>query len=131
MKNKKSLSKINRQEHLIDASNKVLGRLAVQVANLLRGKNKSNFTPYLDGGDFVTVINTDKIRLTGKKISQKKYFSHSNYPGGLKIKKFEELFKRDSREVLCKAVYGMLPQNKLRNQMLKRLKMYKGEMING
>jgi len=128
MRSKKTQqSKTNRQEHLIDASGKVLGRLAVEIANLLRGKNKPNFMPHLDQGDFVTVINTDKIHLTGKKFNQKKYFSHSGYPGGLKIRKFEELFKKDSREVLRKAVYGMLPRNKLRDRMIKRLKMYKGE----
>lgn len=121
---------IKRQTYTIDTSGKVLGRLAVEVANLLRGKNKPNFTPHLDQGGFVTVNNTDKIRLTGKKFSQKQYFSHSGYPGGLKIKKFEELFKRDSREVLRKAVFGMLPQNKLRTKMIKRLKMYKGKVPN-
>lgn len=121
---------IKRQTYTIDTSGKVLGRLAVEVANLLRGKNKPNFTPHLDQGGFVIVNNTDKIRLTGKKFSQKQYFSHSGYPGGLKIKKFEELFKRDSREVLRKAVFGMLPQNKLRTKMIKRLKMYKGEKYN-
>lgn len=118
--------KTDRQEHLIDASGKVLGRLAVEIGNLLRGKNKPNFRPYLDQGDFVTVINTDKIRLTGKKFEQKKYFSHSGYPGGLKIRKFEEIFKRDSRKALREAVYGMLPKNKLRDKMIKRLKMYPG-----
>ncbi|MFH1551480.1 MAG: 50S ribosomal protein L13 [bacterium] len=114
-------------KHTIDAKNKILGRLAVEVANLLRGKNKTNFVPYLDVGDEVIVINTDKIRVTGQKLKQKTYYHHSSYPGGIKEIKLGELLKKDSREVIQKAVYGMLPKNKLRDKMIKKLKLFKQE----
>ena len=115
------------KEHIIDADGKVLGRLAVQVANLLRGKSKPGFAPHLDQGDSVVVFNTDKIVLTGRKMSQKNYFSYSGYPGGLKRKRISAAFKNDSRDVLRKAVWGMLPNNKLRNQFIKKLKMCQKE----
>ncbi len=115
------------KRHTIDATNKILGRLAVEIANLLRGKNKPGFVPYLDGGDEVVVINTDKIKVTGRKMKQKTYYRHSGYPGGIKATKLEEALKKDSREVIRRAVYGMLPKNKLRDRMIGKLKLYKGE----
>ncbi len=116
------------EKHTINATNKVLGRLAVEAANLLRGKNKTSFVPYLDGGDQVVIVNTDKIRVTGQKKKQKIYYHHSGYPGGIKEIKLGEALKLDSREVIRKAIYGMLPKNKLRDQMIKKLKLYKGEV---
>ena len=112
----------------IDATNKVLGRLASKIAILLQGKHKPNFVPYLNTGDKVIVTNTDKMKITGKKLKRKVYYRHSGYPGGLKKITLEELMKKDSREVLKKAVWGMLPKNKLRKQRIKNLKLYKGEI---
>ena len=114
--------------HQIDAKNKVLGRLAVEVANLLRGKGKPEFVPYADMGDQVTVFNTDKIKLTGKKEDQKIYYHHSGYPGGIKEIPFKKAMEKDSREVIRKAVYGMLPKNKLRDRIIKKLGLYKGKI---
>jgi len=118
---------VERGKHIIDATNKSLGRLAVIIANFLRGKNKPNFVPYADRGDYVTVINTDKIKITGRKLKQKIYWRHSGYPGGIKGIKLEDLMSKDSRKVVRKAVWGMLPKNKLRSQMIKRLKLFKGQ----
>lgn len=115
------------EKHIIDATDQILGRLAVKIANLLRGKGKSEFVPYLDCGDEVIVINTDKIAVTGQKMKDKIYHHHSGYPGGIKSINLEELLKKDSREVIHKAVYGMLPKNKLRDQVIKKLKLYKKE----
>lgn len=115
------------KNHIIDASGKRLGRLASEIALLLRGKNRADFVPYLDKGDPVTVINTDKIEVSGQKAKQKVYHHYSGYPGGMKTTTYEELFERDSREVLKRAVWGMLPKNKLRDKMIKKLKLYKGE----
>ncbi|MAF20466.1 MAG: 50S ribosomal protein L13 [Parcubacteria group bacterium] len=112
-------------KHTIDATNKILGRLAVDVANLLRGKGKPNFVPYLNQGDDVVVVNCDKIKVTGQKMKQKIYYHHSQYPGGLRETKLEDMMEKDSREVIRKAVYGMLPKNKLRDQVIKKLKLYK------
>jgi len=114
-------------KHIIDADNRILGRLAVEIADLLRGKNKPSFVPYLDVGDEVVVINTDKIRVTGKKLKQKIYYQHSGYPGGLKEITLEKALKKDSRKVVHAAVYGMLPKNKLRNKIIKKLKLCKEE----
>jgi large subunit ribosomal protein L13 len=114
-------------EHTIDAKNKILGRLAVEIANLLRGKNKPSFVPYLNKGDKVTVINTDEIKVSGQKLKNKIYWRHSGYPGGIKQITFERAMEKDSREVLRRAVYGMLPKNKLRDKIIKNLKLYKGE----
>jgi large subunit ribosomal protein L13 len=115
------------KKHTIDATNKILGRLAVEVANLLRGKNKPDFVPYADRGDEVVVINTGKIKVTGQKLKKKIYYQHSGYPGGLKEISLEKALGKDSREVIRKAVYGMLPKNKLRDKMINKLKLYKGE----
>ncbi|HEX9664687.1 MAG TPA: 50S ribosomal protein L13 [Patescibacteria group bacterium] len=106
----------------MDATDKVLGRLASEIAVILRGKNKPIFAPNKDIGDFVNVENAGKLKITGNKLEQKKYFSHSGYPGGLKEKTMGEIFAKDPGEILRKAVYKMLPGNKLRNNMMKRLK---------
>ncbi len=118
---------MKRETHTIDAKGKILGRLAAEIAVLLRGKHKTNFTPYSDMGDTVIVFNTSRIKITGNKAEAKKYYSHSGYPGGIKEIPFKKLFERDPNEILKKAVYGMLPGNKLRAQMMKRLKLYKHE----
>lgn len=113
---------MKRETHTIDVTGKVLGRLATEIAILLRGKQKPDFVPYRDMGDFVIVKNADKIKLTGKKRKEKKYYHHTGYLGGLKEVPFEKVFKRDPGEVLRRAVYGMLPKNKLRAKQIKRLK---------
>jgi len=113
---------MQREIHTIDATNKPLGRLAGKIAKLLRGKHKVQFLPYKDIGDIVIVKNVGKIKITGKKLKQKIYYRHSGYPGGLKKISMEELFKKDPAQVLKKAVWGMLPKNKLRKKMIKRLK---------
>lgn len=110
--------------YTIDASGKVLGRLAVEIADLLRGKNRSDFLPYLDQYNCVTVFNTNKVKITGKKLKQKLYYRHTGYTGHLKVKKMDDLFEKDSAELLKKTVYGMLPKNKLRDRFIKRLKCY-------
>jgi len=112
---------MRRETYTIDAAEKVLGRLASEIAILLRGKNKSNFVPYKDEGGIVKVINASKLKLTGKKVSQKVYYRHSGYMGGLKTTPFEKIFDENPALVLKKAVYGMLPVNKLRAKMMKRL----------
>lgn len=117
---------IKREQHIIDATNKVLGRLATQVAILLRGKNKVGFAPYKDIGDFVTIKNVDKLKFTGKKFKDKIYYRHSMYLGGLKRQTMEEVFqKKGPSEVFRKAVMGMLTKNKLRAKQIKRLKFEK------
>lgn len=113
---------MERQTHTISAAGKPLGRLASAVALLLRGKQKADFAPYKDIGDFVTVQNFKKVRFTGKKASQKKYHTHSGYIGGLRETRLEELFEKRPAEVLRKAVWGMLPANKLRSRQITRLK---------
>lgn len=114
-------------KHTIDAKNKILGRLATEIAVLLRGKHKPEFEAYIDRGDEVTVINTDKIKVTGNKFKDKVYYRHSGYPGGLRSETFEKAMTKDSREVVRKAVFGMLPKNKLRKQIIKKLELYKEE----
>jgi large subunit ribosomal protein L13 len=111
---------------LIDADGRTLGRLATEVATLLRGKRKPEFTPFIDCGDFVVVVNAEKINVTGKKIEQKKYYSHSGYPGGIKVKTLEELLETKPEEVVRKAVWGMIPKGKLGRAVYKKLKVYKG-----
>jgi len=113
---------MKRETHIIDATGKVLGRLATEIAILLRGKHKADFVPYKDMGDFVMIKNINKIKLTGKKMEQKKYYRHSGYLGGLKEIPLEKVFEKNSDLVLKKAVFGMLPKNKLRAKMIKRLK---------
>ncbi len=113
---------MKRETHTIDAQGKVLGRMATEVADLLRGKGKSDFVPYKDVGDSVVVKNIDKMKITGKKIEQKKYYSHSGYLGGLKEKPLKKVLAKDPGEALKRAVFGMLPKNKLRKEQIKRLK---------
>lgn len=113
---------MKRETHIIDASGKILGRLASQIAILLQGKRKPDFVPYLDKGDFVVVKNVDKIKISGKKLKQKFYYRHSGYLGHLKEIPLEKVFNRDPGEVLRKAVWNMLPKNKLRKPRIKRLK---------
>lgn len=116
-----SAKSIQRGWHLIDAKGKILGRLAVEISDKLRGKSKTNFVPYLDMGDYVVVTNAKNIKVTGKKAEDKKYYSHSMYPGGLKTKTFGDLLETRPEEIIKHAVKGMLPNNKLRNLMLKKL----------
>jgi len=111
---------------LVDASDMVLGRLATRVAEILKGKTKPQYTPHVDVGDFVVVINADKIRLTGNKAADKSYFSHSGYPGGLKEVSFERMMEKHPERVIEKAVKGMLPKNSLGRSMGKKLKVYAG-----
>jgi len=117
---------IMRNWHVVDAQNLILGRLASQVANILRGKNKAIFTPSVDTGDFVIVVNAEKIALTGRKLSDKNYYSHSGFPGGIKSVTAGELLEKQPEELIRKAVKGMLPKNKLSRQMIKKLKIYTG-----
>ncbi len=112
---------IRRKWHKIDAKNKVLGRLAVTVANLLSGKGKTNFVPYLDMGDYVVVTNVSQVKITGKKADQKKYIRHSGYRGGYREEKFSDLLVRRPEEVIKHAVRGMLPKNRLADKMITRL----------
>ncbi len=104
-----------------------MGRLATEIAEVLSGKRKVDYAPNVDGGDYVVVINSDGVIVTGNKKKGKKYYRHSGYPGGLRELTFEELMKKDSRKVIEKAVYGMLPKNKLRAGMMKRLLIYKNK----
>ncbi len=117
---------VERQWWLIDADGRILGRLATQVANLLRGKNKPQYVDFMDTGDFVVVVNAEKIKVTGKKLDQKKYYSHTGYPGGIKEKTLRELMDKKPEEVIRKAVWGMLPKNKLNRAIHKKLKVYAG-----
>ncbi len=113
---------MKRETHTIDAKDKVLGRLATQIALLLRGKHKSDFVPNKDMGDFVVVKNISKIKISSKKLEEKKYYHHTRYPGSLKEVPMKKIFERDPGEVLKRAVLGMLPKNKLRAEQIKRLK---------
>ncbi len=117
---------ISRQWHVIDAQDVVLGRLAVSAAHLLRGKHKATFAPHVDGGDFVVVINADKVALTGNKRTDKPVYRHSGYPGGLKQIAYGDLLEKDARKAIEKSVRGMLPKNRLGNQIIKKLKVYAG-----
>jgi len=117
---------VQRDWVLVDASDMVLGRLATRVAEILKGKTKPQYTPHVDVGDFVVVINADKIRLTGNKAADKSYFSHSGYPGGLKEVSFERMMEKHPERVIEKAVKGMLPKNSLGRSMGKKLKVYAG-----
>jgi large subunit ribosomal protein L13 len=119
-------NEITRDWYLVDVSNKVLGRVATQITNVLRGKTKPSFTPSVDTGDFVIVVNAGKLLLTGNKLADKTYYSHSGYPGGIKSINAANLLEKNAAELLRKAVKGMLPKNKLASQMLKKLKIYAG-----
>jgi len=117
---------IEKKWYLIDANGKTVGRVATRIARILRGKDKPEFTPHADIGDFVVVINADKVNLTGKKWTQKTYYWHTPYPGGLKSIKAEKLFKENPEEILKKAVWGMLPKNKWQKRLITRVKIYPG-----
>ncbi len=117
---------ITRNWHLIDAEDVVLGRLAVAAATLLRGKHKATYAPHVDGGDFVVIVNASKIALTGQKRTDKLAYRHSGRPGGLKSVPYGELLDRDPREAVERAVWGMLPKNRLSRQLLGKLKVYAG-----
>ncbi len=116
-----SAKTIQRSWHLIDAKDQILGRLAVEISNKLRGKSKTNFVPYLDMGDFVVVTNASLVKVTGKKAENKKYYSHSGYPGGLRTQSFSDMLTKKPEEIIKHAVKGMLPNNKLKSLMLKKL----------
>ncbi len=118
---------IERKWYLIDAKDKNLGRLSTQIARILRGKNKPTFTPHLDCGDFVVVINADKIKVTGNKLEDKKYYRHSGYVGNLKVTNLKKKMEKSPEFVIRNAVKGMLPHNILGRKILKKLKIYKGE----
>lgn len=122
--NSLSAKNIQRKWHLVDASGKVLGRLATDVARILMGKNKANYVPYLDIGDFVVVTNASKVKVTGKKMQNKIYYHHSGYPGGLKAENLDKLLIRRPTFVIEHAVSGMLPKNKLGRQLIKKLKVF-------
>jgi large subunit ribosomal protein L13 len=117
----------NHKWFVVDATDKVLGRLAVKVASVIRGKHKPIFTPNMDTGDFVIVVNADKIRMTGKRELQKTYFTHSGYPGGVKVKSFSELKQKHPEQIVQNAVKGMLPKNRLGKRLIKKLKVYAGD----
>jgi len=119
--------RLKRDWHLIDAKGKILGRVATKIANLLRGKDKPIFVPYLDVGDYVVVINASRIKVSGKKLEQKIYYRHSGYLGGLKATPLKKLLAEKPEYVIKTAVSGMLPRNKLRKLWLKRLYIYKNE----
>lgn len=117
---------VERKWYLIDAEGEILGRLATKIANILRGKNKPEFTSHVDTGDFVIVINAEKIQVTGNKLTDKKYYNHSGYPGGLKIASLKELMEKKPTAAIEKAVKGMLPHNTLGDEQFQKLKVYAG-----
>lgn len=117
---------IERNWRLVDADGKVLGRIATEIADILRGKNKPVFTPHLDTGDFVIVVNAEKIKLTGNKMADKVYYHHTGFPGGIKGITAEKLLEKEPGKLISEAVKGMLPKNKLRKQFMGKLKVYVG-----
>lgn len=119
-------NEVDRKWWVIDATDKAVGRLSTEVAMILRGKNKPQFTPHADAGDFVVVINSDKVKFTGQKWDDKTYYSHSRFFGSLKELSAKEMLEKDSAQIVTKAVRGMLPRNKLARQQLKKLKVYTG-----
>jgi large subunit ribosomal protein L13 len=117
---------VTRDWYVVDAKDMVLGRLATKIAEVLRGKHKPIFTPHVDTGDFVIVLNADKVKLTGKKLENKKYYRHSGYLSGLKSRTAEEMLEKKPEEVILHAVRGMLPKNKLNRKIITKLKVYTG-----
>ena len=117
---------VEQKWYLVDAKDAILGRLAVRIANRLRGKDKPQFTPHTDTGDFIIVINADKVKLTGKKLDNKVYYSHSGYPGGIKAETARERLTKKPEKVIFSAVWGMLPHNKVGRHLMSRLKVYGG-----
>jgi len=120
-------SEIKRKWYLVDIKGKTLGRIACKIAGIIMGKAKVNFTPHLDMGDFVIVVNASEVAVTGKKETDKTYFSHSGYPGGDKLLNFKHLIARNPKRLIRQAVWGMLPQNRLGRAMIKKLKIYAGD----
>ena len=119
-------TELQKDWYVVDLNEKVLGRAASEIAKVLRGKHKASFTPSVDTGDFVVVLNADKVRLTGNKLTQKTYYRHSGYPGGISSVTAEKLLEKQPEELIKKAVKGMLPKNKLGRQMFRKLKVYSG-----
>jgi len=118
---------IQREWLVVDAKDQTLGRLASQIAHLLRGKHKPMFSPHMDVGDYVIVINCEKVRVTGRKLDQERYYWHSGYPGGIRSRSLREQLDKYPERVIEAAVRGMLPKNKLGRQMIKKMKVYKGD----
>ena len=119
-------SELNREWYVADADGQVLGRFASKIAAILRGKHKAEFAPHMDNGDFVVVVNAEKITVTGNKREDKIYYSHSNYPGGIKSISFEKLQQKNPEAIIEKAVKGMLPKNRLGRRLFTKLKVYSG-----
>lgn len=120
-------NEVKRKWYVVDANGKILGRLASQIATILRGKHKPIYSPHMDVGDHVIIINAEKIRVTGKKASVKRYYRYTGYPGGLRFDTYSDLIKKHPERILEKAIWGMLPHNKLGRKMYKKLKIYAGE----
>lgn len=118
---------LNPKWYILDAKDKILGKIATKIADKLRGKGKPIFSPHMDCGDFVIVVNADKIKLSGKKMDEKMYYTHSGYPGGFKSKNASELLKHKPTKIIELAIRGMLPRNKLRKGFMQKLKLYTGE----
>jgi large subunit ribosomal protein L13 len=117
---------VERRWYVVDADGQTLGRLATRIADTLRGKDKAQYTPHVDTGDFVVVVNAEKVQVTGNKLDQKRYYRHSGYPGGLRSRTLREQLERRPTEVIRKAVKGMLPRNRLARQQINKLKIYAG-----
>ena len=117
---------VERKWFVVDAEGKHLGRLAAEIAKILRGKNKVHYTPHVDVGDFVVVVNAERVVVTGKKAEQRVYRRHSGYPGGMKETSYEQMLARKPTEILRKAVYGMMPKTRLARQQFRKLKIYAG-----
>ena len=117
---------VERKWYVVDAEGQILGRMAAEIAKVLRGKHKPEFTPHIDTGDFIVVTNAEKVSLSGKKLDVKAYFSHSNYPGGVKFNHVKDLLRKKPEKVIEHAVWGMLPHNNLGRQLFKKLKVYPG-----
>ncbi len=117
---------VERKWHVIDAEDKTLGRLASEIARILRGKNKPQYTPHIDTGDFVVVVNADRVKVSGRKADQKLYRHHTGYPGGLREVSYERMMDRKPTEILRKAVWGMIPKTRLGRRQFKKLKIYAG-----
>ncbi|MDZ7686864.1 MAG: 50S ribosomal protein L13 [Gammaproteobacteria bacterium] len=117
---------VRRDWFVVDATDKTLGRLSTEIANRLRGKHKAEFTPNVDTGDYIVVVNAEKVRVTGNKASDKTYYHHSGYPGGIKSVTFEQLIEKWPERVITSAVKGMMPKNKLSRAMMSKLKVYAG-----
>lgn len=118
---------VTNEWYVIDAKDMVLGRVATRIATVLRGKHKTTFTPHVDGGDFVIVLNADQIRLTGRKLEQKRYYNYSGYPGGLRQRTAGQLLQEKPERLLRDAVQGMLPKNRLSRSIINKLKIYSGD----